>query len=119
MTATFTFVAAIMLFARDFRKANALTKQVRFRLNSRAPCSSEKFLEQPIACSDEVIMMTRNAISNFFDVTPDRIYRSDNLDEIYNARDFEPQFYFFVINFVFEKQLGRWVEYKVDSLTDD
>ena len=115
MTATFTFVAALLLFARDFAKRNGALQEVQHRLNSRSPMDDERFLAEPIACSDETIRMTRDAISEFFEVPVRCIYRNDSLNDIYNVSDFEPEFYFFTFDFVINKQLGRSYQYQINT----
>lgn len=97
LTGAITFVAALLLFARDYRRQSSTRRAVRQTLLARRGAQDDEFSVRFPAADPALIAQTRQAISQFFDVPAEKIHPTDNVHSDFHADIFEPGFHTFVV----------------------
>jgi hypothetical protein len=103
MTGGMAFVASFLLCIRDrsvFRKAR---RRMHVLLTSRGDVDCSVFCHDISLDDEELVLDIRQAVADFFDVPPAKIYGSDTL-ATYQYSTFEPGFHTFVIGRVLAKR---------------
>ncbi len=103
MAAT-VFVAAFMLGLRDHQNQRRASTKVRKQLLESPDTSDKAFIDQRPTDEPELMIRTRTAIANFFDVPATKINRDVNLVADLQVNNFEPGFQFAVVDSVIAQQ---------------
>ncbi|QDU93625.1 hypothetical protein [Lignipirellula cremea] len=107
MIGGFTFVAALLLGARDHFQRNAVLRKVRRNLLADAATSREEFVALRPFDDVALLLETRTAVAKFFDAPVEQIGRDVHLIRDLHVDQFEPMFTFLVVGSLVS---ARWSE---------
>ena len=102
MPAAMTFIAAFFLGYRDQALHRTAMQTVRKRLMTRADLNEIDYLAHFPNSDSTLLAQTRRAVSQFFDVPPEKIHPSDRLREDLQFDRLQPSFHTFVVYHVLE-----------------
>jgi hypothetical protein len=98
MPAAFTFFAAILLCLRDQSAISEHVSAVRRSLSQRPDTSDNDFV---VSNSNQTLLLqTRDAIANYFDVPAAKLLPNDDLRIILRADKLDPSFQMYVVDWV-------------------
>jgi len=103
MPAAFTFVATILLCMRDHSSYNESTALVRRSLLDRADTSDDEFVALISNSDAKLLLQTRDAIAEFFNVPTCKLLPDDDLRTVLLADKLEPSFQMYVVDSVIAK----------------
>ena len=97
MVAAIAFVAVVLLGTRDSLRYAATKRRVHNMLLARPDVKDTEFAAQFPDCSADLVLQTREAISQFFGVPAGKIHPSHRLRDDLRRDVFEPGFHSFVV----------------------
>jgi hypothetical protein len=97
MTAAMAFVAAMLLFSRDHLRHRRAVRQIREMLLSRGDVNDSDFTSHFPDVDPSLIVETRQAVANFFDVRAEKIHPLDDLRKDLRFDTLEPSFHSSVV----------------------
>src|SRR5207249_3734495 len=97
MPAAMAFVAALLLFSRDYARHARTLRRVRTKLIVRDDSSDDEFSRQFPNADFTTMQQTRHAIAQFFNVPVAKIHSTDTLDGDLEITTLEPSFHSFVV----------------------
>lgn len=103
MPAAFTFVATILLCLRDHSSQNESITLVRRSLLDRKDAADDEFVALVSNSDAKLLLETRDAIAEFFDVPSCKLRPDDDLRAVLRADKFEPAFQMYVVDSVIAK----------------
>jgi hypothetical protein len=120
MTAAMAFVAASILWYRDQAQHRRAVRTVRQRLLARSDMIDADYLAHFPNVDSLLLAQTRRAVSQFFDVPPEKIHPSDRLREDLQFDRLQPSFHTFVVYHVLEarKVTPQLFEFRTRDLAD-
>jgi len=95
---TITFVAALLLFARDSARHSSTMRKVRTYLLARNDSTDEQFVSSRPCDDAPLLLETRKAISRFFDVPTVKVGRDVRLIHDLHVDNLEPSFQLYVVD---------------------
>jgi len=96
MSGTMTFLAALLLLARDRWRFTSTIRSVRRTLLARQDVSEAEYLKHFPASDPSLVVQTRQAVAAFFNVPVQKIHSKDNLRKDLGFESLEPGFHSFV-----------------------
>jgi hypothetical protein len=97
LTGATTFVAALVLMARDSTRHNTAMRTVRQMLLTRQDVKEDDFIVHFPNSDSALLTQTREAVSRFFDVPTQKVHPTDNLRKDLQFDVLEPNFHSFVV----------------------
>ena len=101
--ATITFVATILLCLQDYSSHRKNRAMVRRTLLDRSDTSGDGFVALISNPNANLLLQTRNAIADFFNVPAEKLLPNDDLRTVLRADKLEPSFQLHVVNSVIAK----------------
>jgi len=93
-----TTVAAILLATRDWVRTSATYRLVRRCLNANSDISDEQFLSGRLTNNSALLIETRQAVAEYFNVPREKLARDLHLVKDLRSHRFEPSFPLFILN---------------------
>jgi len=98
-----TFIAAVLLFLRDHSSHENSIAIVQALMSTRADTPDDNFIAGVPDSNSEVLLQTRKAIAEFFDVPIRKLRPNDDLRAVLHADKLEPAFQMYVVDSVIAK----------------
>lgn len=98
MPAGMAFVAAMILFSRDYLRQTRTIRLVRQALLIRVDVSDAEFVAHFPTVDTTLLVQTRQAVARFFGVPPAKVHPTDQLRQDLQFETLEPGFHSFVVH---------------------